>query len=144
MSKSSKSVVGVVVVVIIVVVTLGFVYFLIQGSFAKPTYSFSNNSLIITGQYGVEIDLSETTLIHQLSLLPPTEAKTNGAAIGEIKRGYFKINGSKVYLNIMDKSASNYILITDKDGSKYYINCASPEETNNLYNEISKNMDSTK
>jgi hypothetical protein len=64
------------------------------------------------------------------------EEHTNGAAIGYIEKGYFIMSGSKVYLNVMDEYASNYILITDRNGSKYYINCSSPEETTNLYNEI--------
>ena len=128
----------------ILVITFGFVYFLIQGSYAKPTYSFSSNKLIISGQYGVKINLSGATVTHVLSRVPATPIHTNGAAIGNIEKGYFKLESLDVYLNVMDENALNYILITDSNGSEYYINCASPVETNNLYNEISKNNYSTK
>ncbi len=136
----SKTIVGGTIGVIILMITFGFVYYLIQGSYAKPTYSFSNSNLVISGQFGVTIDLSGATVIQEHSQVPTTETKTNGAAIGNIEKGYFKIVGTKVYRNVMDKSISNYILITDKNGSKYYINCASSEETDNLYIEITKNM----
>jgi len=128
----------------ILVITFGFVYFLIQGSYAKPTYSFSSNKLIISGQYGVKINLSGATVTHVLSRVPATPIHTNGAAIGNIEKGYFKLESLDVYLNVMDENALNYILITDSNGSEYYINCTSPLETNNLYNEISKNNNSTK
>jgi hypothetical protein len=136
--------IGVAVNIIIAVLTVGFVYFLIQGSFAKPSYSFSGNNLTISGQYGVKINLSGAVVAHELTQVPTTETRTNGAAIGKIEKGYFKISGSKVYLNVMDENAPNYILITDKNGSKYYINCASTEETNNLYKEIAERIRSAK
>ncbi len=136
--------IGIVSGVVILVITFGLMYFLIQGSYAKPTYSFSSNKLIISGQYGVKINLSGATVTHELSLVPATPIHTNGAAIGNIEKGYFKLGNLKVYLNIMDQNASNYILITDSNGSEYYINCASPVETNKLFDEISKNNGSTK
>lgn len=134
-----KTFVGIVSVAVILVITFGFMYFLIQGSYAKPTYSFLSNKLIISGQYGVKINLSGATVTHELSRVPATPIHTNGAAIGNIEKGYFKLGSLEVYLNVMDKNASNYILITDSSGSEYYINCASPVETNNLFDEISKN-----
>jgi hypothetical protein len=125
--------------IFIFVVALAVVIFLIQGSLAKSSYSFANNNLTISGQFGVTINLSGATANHELSKVPTTETKTNGSAIGKIEKGNFKINGSEVYLNVMDKDASGYILITDKQGSKYYINCASSDETTKLYNDIAKN-----
>ena len=49
------NVVDIVFGVIILVITFGNV-FLIQGSYAKPTYSLLSNKLIISGQYGVEMN----------------------------------------------------------------------------------------
>lgn len=130
-----RSIIG----IFIFVVTLVVVIFLIQGSLAKPSYSFANNNFTISGQYGVTINLSGATVNHELSQVPTTEMKTNGSGIGKVEKGYFKISGSEVYCNVMDKDASGYILITDKQGSKYYINCASSEETTDLYNKIVQN-----
>lgn len=136
-SKFQSKTVGIVAGLVIVVVVAGFMCFSIMGSYSKPSYSVSNNSLTIQGQYGVKIDLSGAAVAHILSQVPATETKTNGAAIGNIKKGYFKISGTEVYLNVMDENESDYILITGRDGSKYFINCSTSEETNNLYNEIS-------
>ncbi len=137
-NKVQRKTAGAVVGVAILVITLGFVFFLIRGSYAKPSYSFSNNTLTITGQFGAQIDLLGATVTHEHNQVPATEVRTNGAAIGNIEKGYFKIGSSGVYMNVMDKTAPDSILITDKNGSKYYINCASSEETDNLYKEISK------
>lgn len=131
-------------IVVILVIIFGFLFFLINGSYAKPSYSFSGNNLTISGQYGVKINLSGATVIHELSQVPATPIHTNGAAIGRIEKGYFKLDNLDVYLNVMDENTFNYILITDRIGSKYYINCTSSEETNNLYNEISEHNKFTK
>lgn len=135
-----KTIIGIIFVVVILTITFGIIYSIIQGSYAKPTYSFSNNDLIISGQYGVKINLSGATVTHEFSQVPATPIHTNGSAIGNIEKGYFKLGSLKVYLNVMDKNALNYILITDSNGSNYYINCTSPVETNNLFDEISKNI----
>ncbi len=131
--SNRKILVGVVVVII-----FGSLFFLIHGSYARPSYSFSGNNLTISGQYGVKINLSGATVTHELRQVPATPIHTNGAAIGKIEKGYFELGSLDVYLNIMDENASDYILITDSNSSNYYINCALPEETNNLYNEISE------
>lgn len=143
-SKFQNKTAGIIAGLVIFVIVGGFVCFTIMGSFAKPTYSVSKNSLTISGQYGVKIDLSGAAAAHILSQVPATETKTNGASIGNIEKGYFKISGTEVYCNVMDKNQSDYILITGKDGSKYYINCSTSVETNNLYNQISSKSGSEK
>lgn len=122
--------------IIIVVVVVGFVSFLELGSYAKPSYLFLKNEFTLSGQYGVKINLLGATIRHELEEVPTTQTRTNGAAIGKIEKGYFKISGSEVYMNIMDEYTSNYILITEKNGRKYYINCVSSEETTRLYDKI--------
>lgn len=123
---------------VVVVIVLGILFYNVYGSFTKPSYSFSGNDLTISGQYGVKINLSGATVTHEKRQVSATPIHTNGAAIGKIEKGYFKLGSLDVYLNIMDINASDYILINDTNDSKYYINCASPKKTSNLYNEISE------
>lgn len=121
---------------IITIITLSFVGIVILRSFAKPSYTFSGNELTVSGQYHTAIDLTDAEISHELSRIPSLEARTNGSSIGGIKKGYFRLDGAKVYLNIMDATAENYILITDRNSDRYYINCKTPEETNDFYDEI--------
>lgn len=134
-SKKTNVIVTILVVVVLAM-TAVFVISLLAGSKAKPEYTFTENVLNISGQFGADISLSDVEVRQETTLLPEPESKTNGAGIGNIYKGQFKLNGEKVYLNIMDKTAASYILITANDGSKYYINCATPEETSALYQEI--------
>ncbi|HWQ58599.1 MAG TPA: hypothetical protein VN540_06225 [Clostridia bacterium] len=103
---------------------------------SKPTYTVAEHTLTISGQYGVQIDLEGAAVTHEFTRLPEAEMKTDGAAIGTIQKGTFQLNGTKVYLNIMDTNASDYLLIRDGEGYGYYIVCETPEETEALYEEI--------
>ena len=131
-------------IVAIIVIVGGFLFFDIYGSFAKPSYSFSGNNLSISGQYDVKINLSGAAAAHLLHQVPATPVHTNGAAIGSTEKGYFTLSDSTVYLNIMDENTQDYILITDRGGSKYYINCASPKETDELFKKVSAHEKLTK
>lgn len=133
--KNRDNIVGL-IGIIIMVAAAAFVFFLFRGSKTEPAYTFSDHTLTISGQYGVSVDLEGADVTLEPSQMPAMEARTNGAAIGEIEKGYFRIGDSKVYLNVMNKSSLGYILITDKNGSQFYIVCATAEETSALYEEI--------
>jgi len=135
-SKSDDQGKALVISAVITIVTLSFVGVLILKSFAKPTYTFSGNELTISGLYHVTIDLTDAAVSHELSRIPTLELRTNGSSIGAIKKGYYRLDGAKVYLNIMDDSAEDYILITDQNGDQYYVNCKTTGETDDLYDEI--------
>lgn len=139
-SKITNRNISTIVGIVVIVVVVGFVSFLELGSYARPSYSFLKNEFTVSGQYGVKINLLGATVRHELAQVPTAQTRTNGAAIGKIEKGYFKISGSEVYMNIMDEDTSNYILIMEKNGAKYYINCVSFKETNRLYDKIMYQM----
>ena len=134
-SKKTNAIVAVITVIILIMTAI-FVVWLLAGSKAKPEYTFAENVLTISGQFGTDISLSGVGVTQETTQLPEPETRTNGAAIGNILKGRFKLNGESVYINVMDKTASSYILITADDGSKYYINCETFAETSALYQEI--------
>ncbi|HOP12093.1 MAG TPA: hypothetical protein PK629_11455 [Oscillospiraceae bacterium] len=134
-SKKANIIITILTVVILLM-TAVFVIWLLQGSKAKPSYTFEGSIMTISGQFGKDIDLSGAAVTQETTQLPAIETRTNGAAIGNILKGQFKMNGQSVYLNVMDKTASGYILITAADGSLYYINCETPIETAALYQEV--------
>ncbi len=134
-SKKTNIIVAI-LVVIVLAMTAGFVIWLLQGSKAAPSYTFNDSVMTISGQFGTDIDLAGAAASLEETPIRDPETRTNGAAIGNIRKGRFQMNGESVYLNIMDKTAASYILITAADGSKYYINCETSAETAALYQEI--------
>jgi len=134
-SKKTNVIVTILTVVLLAM-TAGFVFWLLQGSKAAPSYTFNGSVMTISGQFGTDIDLAGAAASLEETPIRDPETRTNGAAIGNIRKGRFQMNGESVYLNIMDKTAPSYILITAADGSKYYINCASLDDSSALYQEI--------
>jgi len=133
--KIAQIIIGV-LVGFILILTAVFMLYLIDESKATPDYTFSGNTLTISGMFGTDIDLTDATVTHELTVIPDPGTRTNGAAVGNILKGSFKMDGEKVYLNIMDKTAASYILITDSDGAQYYVNCKTIADTAALYQEI--------
>lgn len=138
-SKTAQIIIGVLVGFILILTTV-FMLYLIDESKVTPDYSFSDHIMTVSGMFGTDIDLSDASVMQEFNQVPATETRTNGAAIGNILKGTFMMNGEKVYLNVMDKTASCYILIVDKDGANYYLNCLTVIETDDLYQEIMTNL----
>ena len=136
--KVSKQTAAVIIILITVnlVMSAVFVIWMLNGSKAKPEYTFTDQFLKISAQFGAKIDLGGAEVVQETIPIPESVTRSSGAEIGKILKGNFKLNGEKVYLNIMDQTASSYILITAADGDKYYINCTTTEETAALYQEI--------
>jgi flagellar basal body-associated protein FliL len=134
--KTSRSDVVLLIAAIFIIAVTAFVFFLLRASKAAPTYTVADHTLTISGQYGAVIDLEGADAALESGGLPETETRTNGAAIGSIAKGYYRLDGAEVYLNVMDTAASEYIRITDRSGYKFYIICATPEETAALYAQI--------
>lgn len=138
-SRQTATVITILIAVNLVMTAI-FVVWLLQGSKAKPEYTFTDQVLKISGQFGAKIDLGGAVAVQENTPFPDPVTRTGGAEIGKILKGHFKINGVRVYLSIMDKTASRYILITADDGNQYYINCTTAEETAALYQEISTHL----
>lgn len=122
-------------VVVLTIVITG-VILLFRSTAAQPTYTLSDQTLIISGQFGRTIDLSGASVEHRSDGVPVTPIHTNGAGLRKTEKGMFSLGGTDVYKSIMDNSAKQYILITDRVGRQYNINCKTTEQTRELYNSI--------
>ena len=123
--------------VIITILTIAFTAFIVFKSVQEANFEIdaSQSQLIISGGlYGKTIDLNENV---EITMIEPLEIKrkTNGAAIGNVKSGYFTLaDDTKVYLNLGNDN-HEWIAIIDED-DQYYINLKDEDETLNLYNEL--------
>lgn len=127
------------IVITFAVIAIG-ISLIFRGTRTPPSYTFSNHSLVISGQFGKTIDLSGATVEYKSNGVPVTPIHTNGAGLGKIERGMFSLNGGEVYKNIMDDQSPFYILLTDQNGRQYYLNCGSATQTEELYQDIAAHM----
>jgi hypothetical protein len=121
---------------IIVLGVMVFLIILFQSTTKDTKITVSDNSIKIGGMYGDTYSLSDITSLELKESLPAILEKTNGAAIGESRKGYFMLaglgkcklftladEGPFIYLNLKGQ----YIIINYKDQSK----------TKQLFNDIS-------
>ncbi|XFA98709.1 hypothetical protein ACAG96_07515 [Candidatus Izemoplasma sp. B36] len=138
MDKKVKNIITAVVTIAIFI----FVGLMLISSFRGPEISIieSENLLDIDALfYSKEIEINETV---NISLVSPKEIlrKTNGAAIGDVKSGYFTIEGDlPVYLNLGDATADWIEIIDGED--YYYINLKTEIDTIDLYNNLIDMLD---
>lgn len=93
----------------------------------------------ITGDYGIEINISNLKSIELIKKLPEISSKTNGFALETIKKGYFRTNNDeKVKLLINSKKTPIILLITNDNQKIYY---SSKDKSNEeIYNEVKRKV----
>lgn len=125
----------------ITMIGIGFtiIVFLLIGvsmyfSSKPPVYNISNGALIISTQFGEEVNLSEIQSIHLKDDLPVIQSRINGLGLGSIQKGKFSSDIGNVTLYI-DSSKPPFIYI--KTTSELIIlNDQSQSKTETLFNEL--------
>lgn len=117
-NRSTKTLVW---VVLGLAVVLLFVLGLMYKGLIENKLIISKTELVIDGMYGRAISLSEIDSVALLKQLPSLAARTNGFAMGEVKKGYFKTTqGDKVLLFVSRSDESCMAIHTKNDGWIYY------------------------
>jgi hypothetical protein len=126
--------------VITIVVLIGVGALLLFGWFGT-NINAEDEQLRITGLHGVKIPYGEIESIEIIDRLPTITARTGGYSLGGKKLGNFtteEYGAVKLYLQNGEKP---FIFITGTDGKMYFMNTATPGETNGLYEDILSKMD---
>ncbi|MCF7931017.1 MAG: hypothetical protein K9L02_05880 [Acholeplasmataceae bacterium] len=135
MSHSSKKFV-VIVTILITVITLGFSLILVLNSLKEAEFIIDEQESIleITGMYKKTILIDQNTEINLVSPITITK-RTNGSSTGDIKKGYFTLEGDlAVYLNLGDSSLDWIEIINGDD--YYYINYKAESDTLQLLQDL--------
>lgn len=106
--------------VIVLAGTLLFVLGLIGYGFRENALTIEADSIQISGSYGETLSTYEIQSIELVSQLPDISLKTNGFALGSVKKGYFKTQDGEVVKLILNSDHKPVILITKIDGKKVY------------------------
>ena len=103
-----------------------------------PVYSISNGTLVISTQYGKNVNLSEIQSVQLKNDLPLIQSKINGLGLGSIQKGRFSSDIGNVTLYI-DTSNPPFIYI--KTTSELIIlNDQSKSKTEALFNELNSDI----
>lgn len=120
----------------ILVATLIFVVSVLGYGALENEISVSPDAIEIHGNYGEVLTPSEIERIALVHELPKIRFKSNGFALGKIKKGYFKTeDGERVKL-ILNSENKPYLLFVKDDGNKIYY--AAKSESNAKLFEIIK------
>lgn len=114
----------------------------IMGSFLdglkETEIKFHPDSIEFTGQYGEEIPLDSIREINRVTQLPEIRLRSNGLAMGNIKKGLFKTKGGeKVKLFVSGSEDNAIIEIIKNDGQKIYFSGKTPS-INQTYQQLNE------
>ncbi|MBU2906802.1 DUF3784 domain-containing protein [Arenibacter algicola] len=121
----------------VLVATLILVVGLLAMGFKENQIVIAPDSVQFQGSYGETLGASDIESVILVDHLPTITSKTNGFALGSIRKGYFKTKeGEKVKL-ILNADNKAYLLFTKTNGEKIYFS-AKENTSIELYNELKK------
>ena len=124
------SVVSIVLIMVVALLTYGF-----KGS----QLILTNEGIEFTGMYGERISRNEIKSIELVAQFPEVRLKTNGFALGEIKKGYFKTSTGEIVKLLLNVQQNPYILLIKTNGEKIYF--ASGKEPNEaIYSRVNRTL----
>ena len=89
------------------------------------------------GSYGEILKRPEIQSIELVAHLPEITSKTNGFALGTIKKGYFKTKNGETVKLIINSDNKPIMLFTKTDGNKIYYSAAG-KSNEEIVDEINK------
>ncbi|MEN9906950.1 MAG: hypothetical protein RLZZ540_91 [Bacteroidota bacterium] len=114
--------------VFILVGTLIFIIVLLGRELKEDKLIFNSDSIEFEGSYGEVVPKNEIKSIELVYDKPKITLRTNGFALGTVKKGYFKTDKGEIVKLILNGDNKPYILLTKADGKKIYY--SSKEESN--------------
>lgn len=106
--------------VTILVVALLFVLGVLGYGFKENKLIVNSQSIEITGFYGETLYPETIQSLVLTKNLPAISYKSNGFALGPIRKGYFKTDDGTTLKLIMNSDSKPYLLITKTDGKEIY------------------------
>jgi len=120
----------------LVLAVLGLVGFLFIDTAREKEIVFEADRLVIPGVFGATVSRDQVESVTLVERIPKVLYRTNGASVGHIRLGLFKLEGvEKAHLTVMDKDNPPFVLIASNNRA-LYINFAQKEKTLQLFEEI--------
>jgi len=140
MMKSTRSMIALIAGLLIVVASAVFVFVLMNGSRQETEVLISGSQVEFTGQYGITYEISEISEIKIEETIPTILRRTNGASVGDIKKGSFELEGLGKCRLFIHSPDGPYVYI--RIGSSYtIINYEDDGKTEELYKNLAEAID---
>lgn len=98
---------------------------------------YENDTLHISGMYGVDIPRSEIRHVSLEYALPPIAFRSNGFALAGMRRGNFRTADGRDIKLFLSSDEAPYLYVQTLGGKDIYINAATPDELRELYFRLS-------
>lgn len=119
----------------IIVVVASVVFIMILKINKPSSFDIKDGDFIIGGSFGVTVPMTGIADL-ELSDVPPTiVTRTNGSGVGTIYKGEFTLDGNVKSRLYIDASKPPFIIF-NYNGTVFYINLETPEETQTLYEKL--------
>lgn len=121
-----KNWIGIIITVVAFAVIL---FFFFKGS--KPaTVEVSEDYITAKGGgYSASIALNDITEANMLARWPDISLRTNGLSTDNVSIGHFRLKGGESCMLFLCDDGGPVLEVRTADGSLYYFNCATEEET---------------
>lgn len=123
----------------VLITTLIFVVALLVYGFRESKIVIESEVVTIEGFYGETLAKDEIRSIELVDQLPVITLRTNGFALGSIRKGYFKTKGGEIVKLILNSDLRPFILLTKTDGEKIYYS-AKDSPNDEVLDEIKKSL----
>ena len=130
-----KGVAGTIAIAVVVLVVCAIIPLLIVGN-QEPEITVTDQHMQISGIYGNDYNLSDIESVTLQDECPVTTFKTNGFAMGKIKKGHFNVQNDGNCLLFLSGSGKCIRIKTKSD--VIYINFADETATMDLYGKLVK------
>jgi len=130
-----KGVAGTIAIAVIVLVVCAVIPLLIVGN-QEPEITVTDQQMQISGIYGNDYNLSDIESVTLQDQCPVTTFKTNGFAMGKIKKGHFNVQNDGNCLLFLSGTGKCIRIKTKSD--VIYINFADETATMDLYGKLER------
>lgn len=121
--------------IIILLITLFGIAVLLISGFRENKINISSAEIVIGGMYGEKIPVSDIQSVCLTDGLPQITMRTNGFAIGDIRKGFFKTFSNEKVKFILNLKEKPFLVITKKSGEKIFYSSGS-NKSRNIFTEI--------
>jgi hypothetical protein len=137
--KGNSTMISLILGGVIVIGVAIFLILLFKSTTKETQITLSDNSLVIDGMYGDTFNYSDITSVELKDTIPVIKLKTNGAWLGESKKGYFDLEGMGKCL-LFSLSDSGPFVYINADGQYIIINYEDKSKTEQLYKDLSEKV----
>lgn len=121
--------------VVLLLLALLFVIAILSYGFKNNVVSFDQEKIEFHGSYGEVVPKAQIKRLELVNQIPKITVRTNGFALGEIRKGYFMTGQGEVVKLIINAKQSPLILLTKTNDKKIYYS-AKNESNKELYDKI--------